>query len=144
MDRQPALCAAACDLIGTPFRLQGRDPATGLDCVGLVLASLRQVGVQPDLPADYRPRRRTIAIPDSALAAVGLHGATGVRRAGDILLLRTAPMQAHLAIALSGQDIVHAHAALRRVVRCPLPEDWAVLAAWRLADPQTGDPEWPR
>ncbi len=35
------LAAAALNLIGTPFRLHGRDPATGLDCVGLVAEAMR-------------------------------------------------------------------------------------------------------
>ena len=35
-----ALAAAAESLVGTRFRLHGRDPDTGLDCVGLLAASL--------------------------------------------------------------------------------------------------------
>ena len=35
-----AIAAAARALVGVPFRLQGRDPALGLDCVGLVGAAL--------------------------------------------------------------------------------------------------------
>ena len=36
-----AIAAAARALVGVPFRLQGRDPALGLDCVGLVGAAMR-------------------------------------------------------------------------------------------------------
>ena len=136
---------AARAFVGTPFRLQGRDPATGLDCVGLVLASLAQVGVRLDLPADYRPRRRSFAIPEVALANAGLIAATGPRAGGDILLLHTAPAQAHAAIAHDGATIVHAHARLGRVVLGPQPPDWPTIAAWRLAPPSALEeiPQWP-
>ena len=142
MLRTEALANAASELVGTPFRLQGRDPAHGLDCIGLVLASLAAVGARIDLPADYRPRRRSFTVPLDALHAAGLVAADGGRRAGDILLLRTAPAQLHTAIAIGNGDIVHAHAGLGRVVRSPLPDSWPILAAWRL-DPD-GDTPWQR
>ena len=59
MQASHALAAAARDLVGTPFRLQGREPASGLDCIGVVIVSLAQVGIELALPADYRPRRRS-------------------------------------------------------------------------------------
>ena len=142
MHRSEALAHAASELVGTPFRLQGRDLAHGLDCIGLVLASLAAVGVRIDLPADYRPRQRSFTIPLEALHAAGLVQTAGARRAGDILLLRTAPAQLHTAIAAGHGDIVHAHAGLGKVVRAPLPDSWPILAAWRL-DP-AGDTLWPR
>ena len=43
-----ALAEAALGLLGVPFRLHGRDPATGLDCVGLVAEALRRAGRRPD------------------------------------------------------------------------------------------------
>lgn len=131
----PALGEVARSFVGTPFRLQGRDPATGLDCIGLVLASLAKVGVRLDLPADYRPRRRSFAVPDGALANAGLIAATRPHRSGDILLLRTEPAQAHAAIVHDGATIIHAHAGLGRVVSAPRPPDWPITAAWRLALP---------
>ncbi|MBB3034534.1 NlpC/P60 family protein [Alteriqipengyuania lutimaris] len=141
-----ALAAAARGLVGTPFRLQGRDPATGLDCVGLVLASLAQVGVRLDLPADYRPRRRSFVIPEVALLNAGLIAVTGLHGSGDILLLRTAPAQVHAAIAHDGASVIHAHAGLGRVVLGPIPPDWPTIAAWRLAPLSAlkETPQWPR
>ena len=70
MERNIALAQAAGELVGTPFRLQGRDCAHGLDCIGLVLVSLARIGVELRLPADYRPRRRRFAIPVDALCDV--------------------------------------------------------------------------
>ncbi|WP_010409638.1 NlpC/P60 family protein [Citromicrobium sp. JLT1363] len=138
-----AVIAAANGLAGTPFRLQGRDPDTGLDCIGVILISLDRAGIRPRLPEDYRPHRRAPAIPESALAAAGLARVDGdLRQPGDILLLRTAPAQMHAAIAVEGSDIVHAHAGARRVVRGALPDHWSIIAAWRLHP--DGEYEWQR
>ena len=144
--RATALARAADNLVGTRFRLQGRDPAHGLDCIGVVLASLAAIGVRIALPADYRPQRRSISIPHDALAAAGLTEARGSQRAGDVLLLRIAPAQVHAAVAVGAQVIVHAHAGLGRVVRAPVPGSWAPIGIWRLdCDPQDkGDTQWQR
>jgi cell wall-associated NlpC family hydrolase len=146
MDRATRIARAASDLVGTPFRLQGREPSTGLDCIGLVLASLAATKITLALPADYRPQRRHFALPHEALAAAGLIAVRGPRRVGDLLLLQTAPAQVHMAVAVGGHRIIHAHAGLRRVVESPLPDHWRVLACWRHAsdtDPQ-GDTLWQR
>ena len=133
MMRTHALAMAAQQLVGTPFRLQGRDHATGLDCVGLVIASLRLLEIGLDLPADYQPRRRRFTIPTATLRDAGLVQATGSTASGDILLLRTGAAQVHLAIATDARRIVHAHAGLGRIVHGTLPAQWPVLGTWRLA-----------
>ena len=144
MDRAALIARAAGDLVGTPFRLQGRDPSTGLDCVGVVLASLAGARITLALPADYRPQRRRLVLPHKALAAAGLIEAHGPRRAGDLLLLQTAPAQVHAAVSVSGHQIVHSHAGLRRVVESPLPDHWRVLACWRAASDPQGETLWQR
>ena len=55
-----ALAAAAESLVGTRFRLHGRDPDTGLDCVGLLAASLAAIGRAAPLPNGYRLRARSL------------------------------------------------------------------------------------
>ena len=42
-----ALAHAAEGFVGASFRLHGRDPIIGLDCVGLVLLAMAEIG-QPD------------------------------------------------------------------------------------------------
>ena len=39
-----ALACAAESYIGARFRLHGRDPVTGFDCLGLVLVAMRDIG----------------------------------------------------------------------------------------------------
>jgi hypothetical protein len=52
---------------------------------------------------------------------------------GDVLLFRLGTWQHHLAIAAPGNEIIHAHAGLRRVVRSPVPSDWMRAGHWRAA-----------
>jgi hypothetical protein len=54
------LAAAALNLIGTPFRLHGRDPARGLDCVGLVAEAMRRAGFHPVPPGGYGLRALSV------------------------------------------------------------------------------------
>lgn len=115
--------ARAC--IGSRFRPQGRDPATGLDCVGLAGWAY---GVA--VPGGYALRSGDAARVREGIAVAGLAAAEG-RRPGDLVLLRSGPGQLHLAID-SGTGLVHADAMLRRVVERPDPLPWPVIGRWRV------------
>ena len=125
------IAAAATRLIGTPFRLHGRDKASGLDCVGLVSVALADAGYQPLAPSGYA--LRNIAI-DQWLACAeqsGLMASPGPVAQGEVLLIALGSCQHHLAIADSADTVIHAHAGLRQVVRQPLEPTWQVRAKWR-------------
>lgn len=130
-----AVVDAARAAIGAPFRLHGRDAATGLDCVGLVAAALRGGGFAGAVPAGYALRSghaaRVMVLLDEA-GLIRVHEA----RAGDVLLLRSGPGQLHLAIS-TGEGVVHADASLRRVVERPGSADWPLIGIWRLAGAET-------
>ncbi len=125
--------AAAAALLGVPFRLGGRDPASGLDCVGLITAALeasgRQIGPLPRYSLRQFDLSRFLAIADK----IGLRATNDTGQIGDILLLRPSPMQHHLAILRGDGGIVHAHAELGRVVITPHPLPWPITRCWRLA-----------
>lgn len=127
-----AIAAHARSLVGRTFRLHGRDPATGLDCVGLVLVCLQAAGRPLAFPATYGLRNSDIA----TLLALGeredVAPGTPPMQAGDILLVRPGPVQHHLLVALGAPSFVHAHATLRRVVETPFPSPWPVERHWRL------------
>lgn len=127
------LAAAAEALVGVPFRLHGRDPAQGLDCVGLVTAALAATGRSVPALAGYQLRQLDIAAFLSAAARAGLAEAAGPPVGGDVLLLKPGPAQHHLAIAARDGGIVHAHAGLGRVVRTPPPLPWPLERHWRLS-----------
>lgn len=126
------LAQAAQALVGTPFRLHGRDPATGLDCVGVLAASLAACGLRVHLPAGYA--LRMLALPELApfVAESGFAAVSGAIVPGDVLLVRVGPIQFHLLVAISAGRFVHAHAGLRRVVAGAMPPGWAAVRHWRL------------
>lgn len=122
-----ALAAKA--LVGTPFRLRGRNPATGLDCVGLVSEALGAPA-----PSGYHLRNRDISAALAFVPGAGLVDACGPLQPGDVLLVRTGHAQHHLLIAGSDGGFIHAHAGLRRVVETPVLPPWPIERLWRLKD----------
>lgn len=124
------LAGAAEALVGIRFRLHGRDPATGLDCIGLLAAALAGAGRKVDLPTGYALRLTDLSkwLPDPA--DLGFEPAKPPFRPGDVVLLRPSAAQVHLAIA--GHTCwVHAHAGLRRVVNQPEQPAGVILHHWR-------------
>jgi lipoprotein Spr len=125
-----AIVARARACLGVRFRPQGRNPACGLDCVGLVLVALGPVMGGHAVARDY-------ALSGSGLAAqaeAGLADAGGMQVAagvpGDIVLFEPAKGQGHLAV-LSEQGVIHAHLGLRRVVEAPFDRTWGVRSIWQ-------------
>lgn len=127
----PELALAARALVGTPFRLHGRDPGTGLDCVGVLEAASRACGLTARLPGRYalRSRRR----PQTAAIAMrlGLEETGRPIEPGDVIMLRPGPCQHHFGIATAPGCFIHAHAGLRRVVEGPIPCAWPRIGHWR-------------
>lgn len=124
MRRGAAAAAAARALVGARFRLHGRDPAMGLDCVGVAAAALGRPA-----PADYAMRTGDADRAAVWLAAAGLTRVTAAGP-GDVVLMRSGPGQLHLGV-LTADGMVHADAALARVVERPGPPAWPVIGAWR-------------
>lgn len=128
-----ALAAAAESLVGTPFRLHGRDPATGLDCVGLLGAALALTGRTVALPNGYSLRARSIARLLPEPADCGFVAVSDSLQPGDVALVRSGPVQFHLIIAARAGGYVHAHAGLRRVVHAAAELPGPVLHHWRIS-----------
>lgn len=123
---------AAAALVGTPFRLHGRDRISGLDCVGLLIAALRAIGRAPGNPCGYRLRSGdfTPLLRHFTQAGFGEH--PGPIRSGDVVQVIPGPGQLHFLVASTQGDFIHAHAGLGRVVRLPPPLGWDVDRIWRL------------
>lgn len=128
-----ALARAAEKLIGVHFRPHGRDPTSGLDCVGLVHASLAAIGRRPVAPIGYALRNWSIERWLGCAAASGFAPVQGPIERGDVLLMQISSVQHHLMIAASANSVIHAHAGLRRVVSQPLAGEADLVAHWRLA-----------
>lgn len=128
-----ALALAAENLVGTPFRLHGRDPLTGLDCIGVLAAALAATGRFPVIPNGYALRLADTAAWLPAPETLGFVRAAGDVTAGDAVLLLAGPIQPHLAIRSTRAGWVHAHAGLRRVVHQRHRPDGLLVQHWRLA-----------
>jgi len=126
------LAEAAQALVGSRFRLHGRDPATGLDCVGVLAAALKAIGREAPLPAAYQLRARTIPGLAGIARECGLAAVKGTAQPGDVQLARIGACQFHVVIAARDGRFIHAHAGLGRVVIAPPGEDWRVTDHWRL------------
>lgn len=120
--------ARARALVGSRFRPQGRDPATGLDCVGLVLRAF-------EIPADkvrqnYRLRGPHKLELEHQLAIRFRRVRAEARCAGDVLLCAVLPDVMHLAVQCAG-SFIHADSRLRRIVETPGAPPWPIVAAFR-------------
>jgi hypothetical protein len=125
------IAAAALALVGSPFKLRGRNAAAGIDCVGVVGLALEGTGHQVCIPCDYAMRGdylgRISAFFDRGGFARIVHDYPVI---GDIWLAQPGPQQLHFAI-IATDGAVHAHAGLRRVVLTPFPLPWPVIGRWR-------------
>lgn len=124
--------AAEC-LVGTPFRLHGRDPRTGLDCIGLIDCALAAVGIKAMVPNGYALRTGHWPELDEIADQRGFAPATGAVLPGDVLMLKPCASQMHFTIAGSrGGTWIEAHAGLRRVVITAISDQFPVIRRWRL------------
>lgn len=120
--------ARARALVGTRFRAQGRETATGLDCAGLAIVAfgLPSEGFRRDyrLRGDHRQELARVLARDFRRVGYALC------RPGDLMLLSVARDQLHLAIK-SEVGFVHADARLGKVVETPGDPRWAMVAVYR-------------
>jgi murein DD-endopeptidase / murein LD-carboxypeptidase len=112
-------------LVGAPFRLHGRDPETGLDCVGVAALVF---GVR-DVPRGYSVRTADGASVAALIDAAGLKRVRREPGAGDLVLLKSGPAQCHL-VVMTAAGFVHADAGIGCVVETPGPPPWPVIAVW--------------
>lgn len=122
--------AAVQGAVGARFRLHGRDPAYGLDCIGVGALALRAVGYEGEIPGGY-VLRHTETIGFVALIDAGAMTHVDDPMPGDLMLCASGPAQFHVAVKVPG-GFVHADAMLRRVVERPGMPPWPLVAAWRL------------
>lgn len=132
MTRGDHAVAAAQAALGARFRLHGRDPATGLDCVGLALVAMQAGGFSGAVPDGYALRGGDAGAISAAIDTRGLLRVTDLLP-GDLLLCASGPGQLHFAVQAAG-GVIHADAMLRRVVLRPGPVPWLLIGRWRLPE----------
>ncbi|HEY4548168.1 MAG TPA: NlpC/P60 family protein [Pedomonas sp.] len=140
--RGEEIAAAARGCVGTPFRLHGRVPGRGLDCVGLVAHVGRSLGLIGHDETGYGLSGSGARL-EAGLARAGLvrvnaeagrdqAGQDQAGQVGDVLLFDLGRGLLHVAVR-SEHGIIHAHRGLGRVVEHRLDEEWraALAAVWR-------------
>ena len=98
----PDFARAAQALVGCPFRLHGRDPATGLDCIGLLESAMIACGLSASLPVGYTLRTGTWRGLAEIAAGLGFIEHSGPFAAGDVVLFQPSPMQLGRRVARAG------------------------------------------
>ncbi len=126
------LAQAAIKLVGAPFRLHGRDPASGLDCIGVLSAAMASAGRPVPLPNLYSLRSAAVPELERVAAICGFTPTQSPPEPGDVIFVRTGPCQYHLLLTLDRTRFVHAHAGLRRVAIASGPIAWPCIGHWRL------------
>lgn len=115
-------------MVGTRFRPQGRSATSGLDCLGLIIASFGLDAVRAR--RTYRLRGDHRAELESGLRPFFRRIWWPQAREGDMVMLKVARDQLHLAILTRG-GFVHADAAIGKVVETPGRPPWPVVRAFR-------------
>jgi murein DD-endopeptidase / murein LD-carboxypeptidase len=116
------------ETLGVRFRLHGRDPVYGLDCVGLVAFAAQR---EDDVPTGYALRNAKEAHWADLLDGFGQRRTGGPQRRGDVILARPGPAHCHLGL-WTGHSLIHADARLGRVVETPGELPWPILGVWSL------------
>lgn len=133
MDQRDRLVASARAFLGVRFAHQGRNPATGLDCLGLLIATASKAGLtlQGQSPEALDDRHYGVR-PDTEYLQrmLGTHLQTvHSPEIGDVLLLTIDGRPQHLALVtdypVAGElGMIHAYAVARKVVEHRLDEAW--------------------
>jgi murein DD-endopeptidase / murein LD-carboxypeptidase len=124
--------AAARTCLGVRFRLQGRHPETGLDCIGLIIWSAQRCGLTLPDAQDYiltdNPTRLDVALLTAPITPIDPTD----HIAGDFVRLLSNGQPLHLAIC-GGGTLIHADIRCRKVVEQRLSDDWEerIVAAYR-------------
>lgn len=126
------LADAARAMVGCQFRHQGRTPATGLDCVGLVIAAARMCGWEllDEKAYNRQPDPRILMDGVTRAAVIVEHGL--LNRDNLLLIGPKGRFPVHAGIALGDGTMVHCdikHGV--HVTRVPIG---SLHSAWRLKE----------
>ena len=113
---------AARKYLGVKFRHQGRSMATGVDCAGLVICTLRDIGMTPVDTTDYNMTPDPVQML-SIIVQSAVEIPINDMMPGDVLWMRFATEPQHVAIATEN-GIIHSYSNRGRVVEHALNDVW--------------------
>lgn len=120
---------AARGLLGVPFRHQGRNPAIGIDCIGLiVVAGLRAGLAFPAFDSTAYSEDPALGLLEAHLsAALGTPVAKDSLQAGDIVSIDYKGETRHVGIVAEhphGLSLIHTNMAVGEVTEARINEKW--------------------
>lgn len=120
-----AMVAAARDQLGVEWVHQGRTPGVELDCLGLVVHAAASIGIQIPHYADYERWPRPDVLRARTLE-VAQRISPGIRRPGDLLILRIVQMPVHFVLVTGADSLIHAYTAppIKSVVETRMGHLW--------------------
>ena len=125
---------AARELLGTPYRHQGRLPGIALDCIGLPICVAQKLGYgYIDLPAYGRIPHKGLL--EGMIAQQPCLYRVYDRQPGDLLLMKYVNDPQHVAI-FTGDGIIHTSSLTGRVVEHRIDEatESQVMAVYRFKE----------
>lgn len=119
--------------LGTPFHHAGRQKGLGVDCVGLVLCALHELGA-----TDWDDRHYSRLVdPDHLRRQIERHCdpvPVEARQPGDLLLFRVQGVAQHVGL-FTGESVIHAYETVGYVVEHRFGAAWerrlAAVYRWR-------------
>lgn len=133
MTQRDHLVACARTFLDVRFKHQGRHPQSGLDCLGLLIATAQKSGLTfHGMPPAALDNRQYGARPDTNYLQTALKRylrPVSEPQLGDVLLLNIEGRPQHLALVsdypMNEQlGMIHAYAMARKVVEHRLDERW--------------------
>lgn len=110
------------ELLGVPFKHQGRNPAVGIDCAGLVSIALTRAGVPHSDVKGYGRNPDGVTLKKHLAAQTNMRE-IGFPEAGCIILFRIKHDPQHVAV-WDGELLIHAYSTAGCVTTNPLDTWW--------------------
>ncbi len=123
---EPApIIAIARTCLGAPYRHQGRDPRTGLDCAGLIAYLAHTLGLPVIDRHDY-PRTAVDNTLERAFDAQPClqRNDPPASAPGRVLILRRALRPQHVLLCVTNEIVLHADDGAGRVIEHVMPNRW--------------------
>lgn len=121
------IAAVARGFAGTPYHEDGRIPGIGLDCAGVVVCTLRKLGIDAPDVLGLSSAGDVYAMLVGLIEQLADPIADGSLQPGDLLVFRSRSIYNHMAIYLGDGEMIHAYnsPSVRRVAVQPLDDAWS-------------------
>lgn len=125
--------AGAREWVGTPFKHQGRVKGIGVDCIGVVYCTGRDMGiVDPSVMVPYGRSPDGRLLP--AILNANMHRVRKLQP-GDVLLFKFVKEPQHVGV-YTGRNIIHAYSRVGKCVEHIYDARWIkrLVGAYRFAE----------